>query len=140
MAKLVSFVICDAINNIPGPADQGKNVPALVAPQIVLRPQFIPGNFSFALAVGVADIDLQAENKIRITISDPTGNFIQDLGENELPKIPIEDTMPKEYQGFMINMDVRNFVIESEGEYTFSLYINGECIGMQKIPVFKRAQ
>lgn len=138
MAKLVSFVICDAINTIP--ADKGNAVPALVAPQIALRPQFVPGNFSFALAVGVADIDLQVENTVRMKISDPTGKEVHDLGENRLPKMPIQDTMPAEFQGFMINMDVRNFVIQHEGEYEFSLYINGECVGTQKIPVFKRVQ
>lgn len=137
MAKIVSFVVCDSINNIP--TLQAGTVASLVAPQIALRPQFVPGNFSFGIAVGIADINLQEENKMRFTISDPAGNVVQDSSESELPKIPVHDTLPKEYQGFMINMDIRNLVIQSEGAYKFSFYINGSCIGEREVPIYKRA-
>lgn len=136
MARLEFVVVCNAINNIP--ADKGEVVPNLVAPQIALRPRFIPGNFSFALAIGIADIDLQAGNRIRFTITDPKGVVIQDSGETELPKMPMKDTMPAEYQGFVINMDIRNLIIENEGAYVFSLYMNGDCIGTHTIPIFKQ--
>ena len=137
MANIVSFVVCDAINNVFPNGE--KSVPALVAPQIALRPQFIPSSFSFGAAVGVAGIDLKIENKIRMTISDPEANIIYTLGENGLPRISVEDTMPQAFQGFMLAIDIRNLPIQSEGEYEFSLYLNDECIGVQKIPVFKRA-
>lgn len=137
MANIVSFVVCDAINNIS--PDGERSVPALVAPQIALRPQFIPGNFSFGISVGVADIDLKVENRIRLTISDPAENIIHALGENELPRVPAKDTMPQAFQGFMLAIDIRNLPIQSEGEYKFSVYLNDECIGVQTIPVFKRA-
>lgn len=137
MAKMVSFVVCDAINNVL--PDGETNVPALISPQITLRPQFIPGNFSFGISVGVAGVDLRKENRVRMTISDPKENLIQVLGDNELPKAPDEDTMPLEFQGFTLIIDVRNLPIQCEGEYIFSLFLNGERIGTQKIPVFKRA-
>ena len=47
MEKITSFTICESIANM-GPA------PALVAPQTILRPQFIPGSFSFGIAVGIS--------------------------------------------------------------------------------------
>lgn len=50
MAKLFSFTICDSINNLPA---SGGTVPMLIAPQIALRPQFVPGNFSW---VGYWDV------------------------------------------------------------------------------------
>lgn len=137
MAKLVSFVICDSINNIP--ATPVGMVPSLVAPQIAIRPQFIPGNFSFGIAIGISGIDLQTVNKMRFTITDPKGTIIQDSGDSELPVVPAKDSMPDEYQGFMMCMDIRNLVIASEGEFLFSFYVNEELIGQQIIPVFRRS-
>lgn len=137
MAKLVSFMICDTVNNIPGPTNEGV-IQTLVAPQIAVRPQYIPGNFSFGIAVGVAGVDLEKENAVRFAVEDPEGHSIQDSGYSPLPKIPAKDEMPKEYQGFMLSMDIRNLPIEKEGSYIFALYINGEEVGRKEIPVFKR--
>lgn len=136
MAKLVSFVVCDSITNIPAP--QNGTITNLVSPQIALRPQFIPGNFSFGVAVGIADIDLRAENKMRFTIVDPDGGIAHDTGENAFPIIQEPDTLPKEYQGFMVNIDIRNLAVQSEGEYKFVFYINGAFVGEYKVPIYKR--
>lgn len=136
MAKLVSFVVCSAINNIP--VTNTEQLTHLVAPQIALRPQFIPGTFSFGVAVGIADIDLQEENTMRFTVASPDGNVIQDSGETPLPKSPVHDTMPKEYQGFMLNIDIRNLVVQDEGKYTFNFYINGDSIGEYGLPIYKQ--
>jgi hypothetical protein len=137
MAKLVSFVVCESINNMPT-ANMGV-VPNVVAPQIAIRPQYIPGNFSFGMVVGIAGIDLHVTNRMKFTIKDPAGTVLQDSGENELPIAPKDTVLPEKYQGFMMCMDIRNLAIPCEGEYVFSFYLNGECVGTQNIPVFKRA-
>ena len=99
MAKLFSFTICDSINNLPA---SGGTVPMLIAPQIALRPQFVPGNFSFGLAIGMSEIDLHISNKLKLVIQSPDGNVIHDSGETDLPIISKGDTLPQKYQGFMI--------------------------------------
>lgn len=136
MAKIVSFVVCESINNMPS-TNVGV-VPNLINPQVVLRPQYIPGNFSFGIAVGVVGIDLKVPNKIRFTISNTDGIVIQNSGENDLPVVREEDTIPNEFQGFMMCMDIRNLVLHNEGEYSFTLYLNGESVGMKSIPIFKQ--
>ena len=137
MAKLFSFTICDSINNLPA---SGGTVPMLIAPQIALRPQFVPGNFSFGLAIGMSEIDLHISNKLKLVIQSPDGNVIHDSGETDLPIISKGDTLPQKYQGFMMCVDVRNLVIPCEGEYIFTFYLNGECVAMQSVPIFKRAE
>ena len=139
MAKLAAFMLCDSINTIPIPA--GGVLQQLISPQIALRPQFVPGNFSFGVTVGVQGVDLHITNRIRFTISDSHGKVIQDSGTSESPPIPedVPETMPKEYQGFLMNMDIRNLVINENGEYLFSIYVNDELIGTQSVPIFQRA-
>ena len=105
MAKLFSFTICDSINNLPA---SGGTVPMLIAPQIALRPQFVPGNFSFGLAIGMSEIDLHISNKLKLVIQSPDGNVIHDSGETDLPIISKGDTLPQKYQGFMMCVDIRN--------------------------------
>lgn len=138
MAKLTAFMLCDSINNIPDPS--GGFLQQIISPQVALRPQFVPGNFSFGVAVGVRGIDLHITNRIRFTISDPQGKIIQDSGVSEFHPISVDvpETMPDEYQGFLMNMDIRNLVIHENGEYLFSIYVNDELVGIQSIPIFQR--
>lgn len=137
MPRITSFVVCDSI--APFPTSPEKNIPSLVAPQIALRPQFIPGNFSFGLAVGISGLDLHVENKVRFTVASPEGNIIHDTGETTLKPIPVQDTLPAQYQGFMMTMDIRNLVIKTEGEYKFAVYVGGKSVGENIIPIYKRA-
>lgn len=139
MARIVSFMICDTVNNIPAPTNDGI-IQTLVAPQIAVRPQFVPGNFSFGIAVGVSGIDLKKENSVRFTIADPDGKVIQNSGSSTLPAVSDKDTLPEDYQGFILSMDIRNLTIEKEGCYLFRIFINDEEIGEREIPVYKRGK
>lgn len=134
MAKVTMFMLCDTVNNIPGPKGQ---IPHLVAPQVVLRPMFIPGNFSFGIAIGVRGLNLQQPTKLKFTITAPDGTVLQDSDETEIPAIGMGDTLPIEHQGFMMNLDIRNLVVQEEGLYKISLCVNGESLEEQEIPIFR---
>lgn len=136
MAKLVSFIVCESLNNMP--AGNAGVVTMLIAPQIALRPQFIPGNFSFGISIGISGIDLKKANKTKLVITSPNGEVLYDSGENELPIITKPDSLPEEYQGFMISIDIRNLTIPCEGAYTFSFYLNGEKFASQCVPIYKK--
>ena len=134
MAKLISFMICERIENI---AANTTMIPALVAPQLVLRPQYIPGNFSFGVAVGVSGVDLQGVNRVRFCIKSPDGKLLHNSGVSELPIAGADPTLPSQEQGFMICIDVRNLAVTCEGVYTFSFFLNDACVGEQPIPVYR---
>ena len=105
MAKIAMFMLCDAIS-------PEHSQMKLISPQFVLRPDFIPGNFSFGICAGISDIP---DDKIIYRL--PDSNFERDAKEEDIPR---------EAQGFMIAMEVRNIPVKLEGEYKFVLYINGE--------------
>ena len=131
MARLISFMISDSAQNLSG-------VQHIIAPTVALRPQFIPGNFSFAVSFGVTGINLNDTNTMKIQIKKPSGTVIQELSDSSLPVIQEKDTLPAEYQGFIGGLEFRNVVIDEEGCYEFVLYINGELVGKRPIPIFKR--
>lgn len=136
MAKLVMFMLCDSINNTPNP--QGPGVfPSLVSPCVVLRPSFVPGSFSFGITAGVRDVDLEKPVVLSMQVISPTGEIVHDSGTANFPAMGPNDTLPKEYQGFMINLDIRNMPIQEEGVFEFVLTINGEELARQEIPIYR---
>lgn len=135
MIKVITFMLCDAINNVTLP--NGSVVPQLSAPTAVLRPQFIPGLFSFGVAIGLLGVNVHQENKIKFVIVDPDGVTIQSSGESSVPVFTDEDTLPADLQGFAMSIDVRNLVIQKSGIYTFKFYINDEEVCAKDIPIFE---
>lgn len=136
MAKISSFVLCDAITNITTP--YGDSVPQLMAPQPVLRPPVIPSTYSFGITIGITGVIFQANNVIRMTIISPKGDEIYNSGEINLGPIPEDDILPAEYQGFIISTDIRNLIIDCEGIYHASIDLNNEKVGEKEIPVFRK--
>ena len=134
MAKVTMFMLCDSVNNLPGP--QGV-IPHLVAPQLVLRPMFIPGNFSFGISIGVQGLNLKVPTKLGFTITDPNGVVLQKAEDAEIPAVEQVDTLPPEQQGLMLNLDIRNLVVQEEGVYKFTLRVNGEPLEDQSIPIYR---
>ncbi len=138
MPKLVNFMICDTINNVVDA--NGRNTTNLVNPLMVLRPQVIPSGYSFGISFGVADIDLNKVNKLGFSITNPNGDIVEELAEADFPAaIPVDSNLPSKYQGLTISIDIRNMMISVEGEYVFTVFINGEKIEEIIIPAYKRS-
>ena len=138
MPKINMFIVCDSVNNIP--VNDNGSVMQLISPRVALRPPIIPGAYSFGVAVGVRGIDLKVPTRVRYTITDPEDKIIFDTGDTELPPAPAPDSMPFDYQGFLITTDVRNVVVNADGLYKFNLFINEEQLEPQEVPIFKRAE
>lgn len=134
MAKIALFMLCDTVEN-----NQSKDntITHLVSPQAVLRPLYIPSSFSFGLSVGVRGLDLSSPITLRFIVCDPDGNIVQDSGENTISIGAHDNILPMEHQGFVANIDVRNFNVPKEGVYKFTLFVNGEELEAQDIPIYR---
>lgn len=137
MATISSFMLCESSQNLPN--GKGGIVQQLIGPITALRPQFIPGNYSFSVSVGVVGIDMQKENSMRFVLKAPSGTLLNDLGEAPLPVAAPDNTLPAEYCGFVACIDFRNVVIPEAGIYSLDVYINGELIGTKDIPIYERS-
>lgn len=135
MANLAFFTMCDSINNL----QSGEmSIPMLVSPQITLRPKFIPGQFSFGIAFGFRDVELNKQNEFRFTIRQPNGGVVYDSGDMPLPLAPEDSALPVQYQGFSLCCDIRNIEIPCEGEYAIEFHLNGNAISQASLPIFPR--
>jgi len=136
MPSISSFILCDSIVNIQSPPN--GNIPQLISPQAVLRPPFIPGTFSFGIAMCIVGLQAQQRNIFMFQIHAPSGDIIQNSGEIDFGELPPDDSMPEKYNGFVVSSDIRNLEIRTEGEYTIELFINSNSIGKCIIPIYKR--
>lgn len=135
MAKLVSFMLSSQlVNTTIGSA----TVQQLINPLIVLRPKFIPSEYSFAITVGINDIDTKGENAIRILMTTPSGKDVVDTKDVPLPSDPVDVTLPDNLHGFVLTLPVQNAVIDEEGCFSLTIFINGESISTQSIPVYRQ--
>ena len=132
MAEITMFMLSESINNV----QIGDNfVPQLTSPRVVLRPKEIPGEISFGIAVGITGLDTSVDNDISFTITNPQKE-VSPSAKATLRKSE-DQSVPKEFQGFMLCADIRKFRISTSGIYKFTLYINENKTGEQTIPVYK---
>lgn len=133
MAKVKLFMFSEAIH--PELSADGKLIQTMKNPIPVLRPQFIPSNYSFGLAFSIQELDIHADNHLRITIYDPSINLIYDSNDTSIKSSDL-DTLPTEQQGFMICADFRNVILKEEGIYLIKIILNGESIYEHDLPVY----
>jgi len=127
-AKVAFFVYSEGIQ--PGPP------PTINAPIMLIAPASIPGNYSFAISFGVQGVDVKKSNKLQVVFCDPNDNPVQDTGVIELPaNAQQENAAGEELQGFVLNMDFRNMLLEMSGEYSTKIMFNNEIIEQKYITV-----
>lgn len=131
MPFVSSFTYCDGVNTImtpQGPKNQlGMQLQAIT-------PVAIPGNFTFSIVCGIADIKGK-DNKIRIQFVDIDGNTMYDTQDIVLPPAA-EENLKVKSQGVQFNLEMRNTVFNKEGIYATKILINGTEAGVYKIPVY----
>ena len=123
------FVYSDSAQ--PQPTPQGNQL-HIMNPQHILRPKFIPGQFSFAITFGILDFDISLPHSLRYTFSSPEGAKLIDTAESiQLPPFVNElmNDLPTDMQGFLTSLDFKNVVFETEGEYKSEIFIDGVSLG-----------
>ncbi|WJE16198.1 hypothetical protein QRD89_02285 [Halobacillus sp. ACCC02827] len=130
MAKVSSFVYCDRAE-----FDESHPKPKINELLDIIRPNSLPGNFSFSIVFGLIGLDRNQE--IRIVFKGPDGEILLDT---EMSKLHFEfnPKHPLKHQGVYIAMDIRNVDIPVEGIYETELYEPKGQIGNFPIPAFKR--
>lgn len=136
MDKITYFLICDTTNNAPMPGGMGLNV---VNPQLLLMPTYVPGNFSFAIVIGVQDIDTSSPARVKFELLSPGNKLIYKSLEMDLPGVDMNN-VPSKYKGILMSFELRNVPIDEEGAYVLKLFINDQEVGQREIPIFKRGK
>lgn len=105
-------------------------------PMHIFTPAYVPGQFSFAVVLGILDFDTKIEHEIKLLFLDPQGNAIIDTNTIRLPSnMDNPNNLPKDMCGIMMNLDFRNVVFSMEGTYKTIIMFDGNNLGEFPIKV-----
>ncbi|MEK4473370.1 hypothetical protein NSQ91_09135 [Paenibacillus sp. FSL R7-0048] len=137
MPRISTFVYSDSVNNETAP--NGNRLVSIQNPMLVFRPVFIPSLFSFAVTVGIVGVGHSETHTIRFTFGKIGGEeLLIDTGVMPLPanlELDENGALPVDHRGFLFNMDFRNVVFHSEGEYESNTYFDGVLLGTHPVYV-----
>lgn len=132
MAKISTFIYSDkAFYNEEKGAPEFENILEII------RPDFIPGNYSFSVIFSITE--LQIKQNIKLFFVDPDEEIIFETDNIEL-KLEEEPSVPYPYTGVSAVFDLRNIKIKKEGIHKTVVVVNGVEIGSHFIPVWKGSE
>lgn len=121
MPIITTFIYCEDVSK-----DEKMHINN---PMNIFTPAFVPGMFTFSIALSVLEVDISKKLTIRIKfINKHTGKTLIDSKE-----MPIDDknfkpepNLPGKMQGFWMDLRFQNVILENEGEYTTEVYFNNQ--------------
>lgn len=131
MVYVSSFTYCDSIQTQILP-DKGV-ISRINNPLVALRPVSIPGNFSFALSFNIMGFEPSEKHQIIAEFRAPNGESQRILDLEATNAKPRNNDIPVMH----IDIDIRNYVLNTEGTYETSVIFDGEEIGKYNIEVMK---
>lgn len=125
---ITSFAICEKADITPS-ANSNEDVTTIIQPYGNIVLPFFPTLYSFAMSIGIGDVE---ENKeIVIQFKSPA-----DIALFEI-KVP----MPKlcgQYPASILNLHLNNIKIAEEGIYKTEISCENATLGMFPIRIFKQ--
>lgn len=102
-----------------------------------LTPEFIPGQFSFSIVIGVRKTDFSISHTIRIIFGKHDESPLVDSGENTIrPNKAISSSSGTSYS--ILGAQLTNVIFKEAGEYVTSVYWDGELMRSEHIAVEQR--
>ncbi|MEQ6389290.1 hypothetical protein RZN22_08160 [Bacillaceae bacterium S4-13-58] len=129
MAKVSSFIYCEQADIKKG------EKPEIGEILDVLRPDYIPGNYSFSIVFSLMDV--QENQDLKVEFIGPNKNVVLETDAFEING-NAGDEHPSEYSGVFAAFDFRNLTFKFPGIYYTNIYINGLQIASFPIPVLKK--
>ena len=135
--RVSTFIYCLGTTNMEG-KDSPINAMGVLP---ILSPEFIPSTFSFSIVVGITGIDDSCSHSIDIIFKDSNGDRLVEAVGVPIPaeQLQADDTtLPKEYRGLMLGLDLRNVIIRHEGVYYTEVSFDGKKLG--EFDIYARAK
>lgn len=88
--------------------------------------------FSFSIIIGVRGIDETCDHIMDIIFKDSSGSNLV-VAKNMLISADQlkegDQSVPEDYRGIVVGMDLRNVIIKQEGVYCTEVYFDGKNLG-----------
>lgn len=115
--KLSSIVCCENIIQ-----EQTMQKTELINPIQVMKLLNTPSTFSFAISIGLIEIDKNGEDSVNISIFDSNMKEVYGIGPINFPLPPMEILQQGEPYAVNMNFDIRNMIFENVGMYNIAVF------------------
>lgn len=134
MAKIDNFIYCLNVDRAP----ENQNIVIIKGISCSLSPDFIPGNYTFAIAFSVLDID-EGEHNIKIQFVNPQEEVVANVDDIKIIYVHEKNNIPNKWKGVNVTLSLNNVVIQSEGIYKTIVFFDGEKLNEKEIYIAKKA-
>lgn len=101
---------------------------SVINPVLAARVPFLPTTYSFSLVIIVSGYDFSKKGTIKITLESPEGEELFNTNEQQVPGMSDTDNLN-------LNLDLKNIILRSDGDYVAKLEYNGNIVATQKLRV-----
>ena len=106
----------------------------------ILNPANIPGQFSFAIIVGVRGVDSREPHRVQVQFLDPDGSAVLDTGTTPFLASDAPARLPHEYAHVILGLQAMNVMLSREGLYRTRVIWDDELLEGNVIPVIKASE
>jgi len=109
----------------------------IINPLGILLVPFTPATFTFVIAVSFIDLTkIDKDIYIRFKKQGDTAHIVE-MGPINIPSNLGNTNIPLEYAGLNLNLNLRNVILPTEGEYVTEIIFDGNNVGEYPINVVK---
>lgn len=127
-ARITTFIYCMGTTNM-----EGKNAPINAMGVLsILTPEYIPSMFSFSIIMGIRGIDDTCNHSLDIIFKDPLKHPLVEAKNVLISSEQLRTgdlTLPDEFKGLVLGMDLRNVILKQEGVYWTEVKLDGKLMG-----------
>ncbi len=100
--------------------------------------EFIPGQFSFSVVVGVRGEDFSKGHTVRITFGEAVDEKDPIVDSGEISISPKKENNNSQAPFMIMGAQLANVIFKNSGEYRTRVFWDGQLLGNAKIPVVQR--
>lgn len=117
--------------------DKTRGVLHIVNPLNNINLPFLPATYSFFVSFSLLGMDPEKDFSLEVELIAPNELSVFKSGKLALQKNEsFNSKLPKESNGFMCNLELRNVVIREQGKHMCNIYIDEKKIGSFPISFF----
>lgn len=135
--KILKVIFCEDVTELPNSQTPIQKKMAIVNPTGSFVLEYLPSTFSFSALVMFQGVPEGPKN-LTFKFSNPrTSKVLFEASFVITAEAIVNQVIPSEFAGVNINIQLKNILIEDEGEYTLNIQSDGSDIHTEVLHFFK---
>lgn len=135
--QLTSFIFSEDSKEKPNANGRGTSL-HIINPLNVFKMPFIPNTYSFSVTLGFIKLDPDKNHELEFKLVAPNQAEVFNTGLINIHRDQANPSIPKEANGFTLNLDFRNVEFNFSGEHTGIVILDEHVLSEIPVIVFTK--